>query len=247
MTVLDGYKLYGFFSAGSRRVGESRAYLDDINVFPVPDGDTGTNLSSTMAGAVAGAVPEASASSTLGALADAALISARGNSGVIFAQFVSGLSEGAASAEMKTHDFARAVRRAYERAKAAITDPRDGTMLSVIEEWARSLARGAHDVPNFVDLIGATRGDLRRSLASTTERLAELRAAGLDRLHLGLESGSDEVLRLMHKGTSQKNQIAAGLKVKEAGMELSEYWMPGLGGQQLSETHARQTAAALNL
>jgi len=132
-----------------------------------------------MAGAVAGAVPEASASSTLGALADAALISARGNSGVIFAQFVSGLSEGAASAEMKTHDFARAVRRAYERAKAAITDPRDGTMLSVIEEWARSLARGAHDVPNFVDLIGATRGDLRRSLASTTERLAELRAAGV--------------------------------------------------------------------
>ena len=77
--------------------------------------------------------------------------------------------------------------------------------------------------------------------------LGELRAAGLDRLHLGLESGSDEVLRLMHKGTTQKQQIAAGLKVKEAGMELSEYWMPGLGGLRLSETHARETAAALNL
>ena len=179
MTILDGYQLYGFFSAGSRRVGESRKFLDEINVFPVPDGDTGTNLSSTLAGAVASTVPEASASSTLVALADAALISARGNSGVIFAQFVSGLSEGAAQAEMRTHDFSVAVRRAYERAKAAIASPRDGTMLSVIEDWAASLARRVHEFPNFVDLIGATRGDLRRSLSSTTERLAELRAAGV--------------------------------------------------------------------
>jgi len=179
MTILDGYQLYGFFSAGARRVGEARKRLDEINVFPVPDGDTGTNLSSTLAGAVASAVPESSASSTLVALADAALISARGNSGVIFAQFVFGLSEGAAQAEMRTHDFSAAVRRAYERAKAAIASPRDGTMLSVIEDWAASLARRVHEFPSFVDLIGATRDDLRRSLSSTTERLAELRAAGV--------------------------------------------------------------------
>jgi hypothetical protein len=179
MTVLDGYQLYGFFRAGSRRVGESRKRLDEINVFPVPDGDTGTNLSSTLAAALASTVPEASVSSTLGALADAVMISARGNSGVIFAQFVSGLSEGVASTELRTRDFAAAVRRAYERAKAAITDPRDGTMLSVIEDWAISLARSAHELPNFIELIGATREDLRRSLYSTTERLAELKAAGV--------------------------------------------------------------------
>jgi radical SAM superfamily enzyme YgiQ (UPF0313 family) len=76
--------------------------------------------------------------------------------------------------------------------------------------------------------------------------LAALKAAGLDRLHLGLESGADEVLRLMHKGTTQMNQVAAGLKVKDAGMELSEYYMPGLGGQGLWQAHARETAAALN-
>ncbi len=86
--------------------------------------------------------------------------------------------------------------------------------------------------------------------ASTVARLSDqdlaaLRAAGLNRIHIGLESGADEVLRLMHKGTTQKNQIAAGLKVKHAGMELSEYYMPGLGGQRLLETHARQTARAL--
>lgn len=76
--------------------------------------------------------------------------------------------------------------------------------------------------------------------------LRDLRAAGLNRLHIGLESGCNEVLRRMHKGTTQKNQITAGLKVKQAGLELSEYYMPGLGGRDLWEAHARETAAALN-
>ncbi len=76
--------------------------------------------------------------------------------------------------------------------------------------------------------------------------LADLRAAGLNRIHIGLESGSDRVLRLMHKGTTQRNQIIAGLKLKEAGLELSEYYMPGLGGLELMGEHAQETAAALN-
>jgi hypothetical protein len=76
--------------------------------------------------------------------------------------------------------------------------------------------------------------------------LKALREAGLNRLHIGLESGANEVLRLMHKGTTQKNQIVAGLKVKQAEMELSEYYMPGLGGRGLWEANARETAAALN-
>ena len=76
--------------------------------------------------------------------------------------------------------------------------------------------------------------------------LQAFREAGLNRLHIGLESGANEVLRRMHKGTTQKNQIMAGQKVKQAGMELSEYYMPGLGGRDLWEANARETAAALN-
>lgn len=76
--------------------------------------------------------------------------------------------------------------------------------------------------------------------------LKDIREAGLNRLHIGLESGSNEVLRRMHKGTTQKNQIAAGQKVKRAGMELSEYYMPGLGGRSLRSANAKETAAALN-
>jgi uncharacterized protein len=177
MTTLDGYQMYGFFHAGSLRVSAARKYLDRINVFPVPDGDTGTNLSFTLSGALAATVPAASAAVTLGNLADAAILAARGNSGVIFAQFVTGLSEAVESTEIKVHEFIAGVRRACLRAKAAVTNPRDGTMLSVIEDWAAALSRRGAGATSIVELIGATRDDLRRSLSETTGRLPELKAA----------------------------------------------------------------------
>ncbi|KPA14100.1 coproporphyrinogen III oxidase [Candidatus Magnetomorum sp. HK-1] len=70
--------------------------------------------------------------------------------------------------------------------------------------------------------------------------------AGLNRIHIGLESGSDAVLKIMKKGVTKKDHINAGIKVKDAGMELSEYVMPGLGGQALTKEHALETADALN-
>jgi hypothetical protein len=76
--------------------------------------------------------------------------------------------------------------------------------------------------------------------------LAAIRSAGLDRIHIGLESGSDEVLSRMNKGITKDVHIQAGLKALRAGMELSEYVMPGLGGKDLSENHAIETADALN-
>jgi hypothetical protein len=76
--------------------------------------------------------------------------------------------------------------------------------------------------------------------------LAALRQAGLNRIHIGLESGADVVLRLVRKGTTRRQQIIAGLKVKNAGLELSEYYMPGLGGQRYLEQNALETAAVLN-
>jgi hypothetical protein len=76
--------------------------------------------------------------------------------------------------------------------------------------------------------------------------LAALREAGLSRIHIGMESGADEVLRMVHKGATQRLHIRAGLKVKAAGMELSEYYMPGLGGREQLEINAVETAAALN-
>jgi hypothetical protein len=78
------------------------------------------------------------------------------------------------------------------------------------------------------------------------EDLQALKEAGLTRIHIGMESGADEVLKMMCKGTTQRMHIQAGLKVKAAGMELSEYYMPGLGGRERLEINAMETAAALN-
>jgi hypothetical protein len=87
--------------------------------------------------------------------------------------------------------------------------------------------------------------------AHTLARIADddLKAigdAGLNRIHTGLESGSDKVLEMVKKGATKETQIKAGQKVKRAGIELSEYYMPGLGGRTLLEEHALETADALN-
>ena len=75
--------------------------------------------------------------------------------------------------------------------------------------------------------------------------LLRLRQAGLDRVHVGFESGCDAVLELVRKGTTRAEQIEGGKRVVDAGLELSEYWMPGLGGREHSDAHARDSASAL--
>jgi radical SAM superfamily enzyme YgiQ (UPF0313 family) len=80
----------------------------------------------------------------------------------------------------------------------------------------------------------------------TPEELKELRKSGLTRLHVGLETGDDELLKYVDKGVTSAEQIQAGKKAKEAGFELSEYVMPDLGGRDRSEQHARNTAKVLN-
>jgi len=83
-------------------------------------------------------------------------------------------------------------------------------------------------------------------LKTGEDGLRTVKNAGLDRIHVGLESGSDIVLRLVKKGATKDMHIRAGLMAKDVGFELSEYVMPGLGGKTLTEEHAKETADALN-
>jgi radical SAM superfamily enzyme YgiQ (UPF0313 family) len=78
------------------------------------------------------------------------------------------------------------------------------------------------------------------------ENMTRLAQAGLNRIHIGMESASDEILSFIKKGVDKKTHIVAGQKVKRAGIELSEYFMPGLGGEQYSRVNALETADALN-
>lgn len=78
------------------------------------------------------------------------------------------------------------------------------------------------------------------------EELKKIRAAGLNRIHIGMESGSDEVLKMIKKGVTGEEHITAGRKVVEAGFELSEYFIPGLGGRKFTVENAVETAKVLN-
>ena len=77
------------------------------------------------------------------------------------------------------------------------------------------------------------------------EELKALRKAGLDRLHVGLETGDDELLSIVRKGVTSAEQIESGIKALAAGFQLSEYWMPGLGGSKYSKQHGENTARVL--
>jgi hypothetical protein len=93
-----------------------------------------------------------------------------------------------------------------------------------------------------ITTYGRSRTLAQRSL----EDLKAIRAAGLDRLHLGLETGDDDLLRQVRKGVDAHGLISGGQKAMAAGFQVSEYWMPGLGGKDMSEQHARNTARVLN-
>ncbi len=80
----------------------------------------------------------------------------------------------------------------------------------------------------------------------SAEELNTIHATGLDRLHVGLETGDKALLNKIKKGITAEGHIKAGKKAMEAGFQLSEYWMPGLGGKQMWEDHARNTARVLN-
>jgi radical SAM superfamily enzyme YgiQ (UPF0313 family) len=78
------------------------------------------------------------------------------------------------------------------------------------------------------------------------DELKAIRTAGLDRVHIGLETGDDELLKIINKGVDSKGHINGGKKAMEAGFQVSEYWMPGLGGRAMWQNHALNTARVLN-
>jgi biotin synthase-like enzyme len=86
----------------------------------------------------------------------------------------------------------------------------------------------------------------RTVAGKSVEALKRLKNAGLNRIHIGLESGSDRVLKFIRKGVSSAQHLEAGVKIREAGIELSEYVMPGLGGREMWREHALETARVLN-
>jgi len=105
----------------------------------------------------------------------------------------------------------------------------------------------SHLTRTFPDLRRITSyGRSRNAAKKSPEEFTQIREAGLSRIHIGLESGCDEVLACVQKGCTAEHHVKGGRAVVEAGIELSEYVMPGLGGRRWSQSHVQETARVLN-
>ncbi len=177
---LNGSRLYYAFLAGGNAVIHDQDYLNRINVFPVPDGDTGTNLASTFRAIADGAEVKRSVRDTLKSIANAALYGAQGNSGLILAQFLYGLSKEVGHEWMlTTKAFGESVRRAAQHAAQAILHPVEGTMITVIRDWAEAVYQRRLHTPDFAELFSDTLQTARESLRDTPKKLAVLAKAGV--------------------------------------------------------------------
>jgi len=175
ITEINGLQLYHSFMAGAQRIFENQKLLNKINVFPVADADTGTNLASTMRSIVNTTEPHQNLKYTAVALADAALEGARGNSGIIFAQFLYGFSNEIKEEETLTVSaFAEYMKNAVRYAYDAIANPIEGTMISVIKDWAECIYLLKDKFDDFIRLLLDGLIKAMESLRMTTETLAVL-------------------------------------------------------------------------
>jgi uncharacterized protein len=180
MRELDGKSLYYSFLAGAERIFENQNLINKINVFPVADADTGTNLASTMRSIIDSPIPTDNIRVTAIALADAALVGARGNSGIIFAQFLYGFSsEIESEVSLTVESFARHMRNAVHYAYEAIANPVEGTMITVIKEWAEFIYAMKELIDDFVELLIKSYVKAKESLQRTTLQMEVLRKANV--------------------------------------------------------------------
>lgn len=179
--VWDGSTLRKAFRFAAALLDHHRDRVNALNVFPVPDGDTGTNMSLTMKGALESLddLDEGAGTAEVAAkLAYGALMGARGNSGVILSQFFRGFASGlGTSEEVDGRDIARALEGSRETAYKAVMRPVEGTMLTVIRGAAEA-ARSISDThPAVRDVLAAAHAGAQSALNSTPDQLDTLRQA----------------------------------------------------------------------
>jgi hypothetical protein len=174
--TLTGRNLFNAVSSGAIQVIENREKLNSINVFPVPDSDTGSNLAVTLDSILQNTEVSQSAGSTLRSISEQALKGARGNSGIIFAQFLCGLSDAVHDKKEITIDaFVQAVNNASEKAYTALSTPVEGTMLTVMREWSESILNLKGKISDYAHLFSESMKTALSSLKHTPDKLRVLK------------------------------------------------------------------------
>jgi uncharacterized protein len=203
---LDGRQLYYSFLAGAQKIFENQKLLNKINVFPVADADTGTNLASTMRSIMDAIIPTDNPKQTAVALADAAIVGARGNSGIIFAQFLYGFSnEIQTEQSLDVNSFAESMKRAVAYAYDAIANPVEGTILTVIKDWADYIYALKDIIDDFIYLLMEAYKKAEQSLADTTRSLEVLaRSHVVDAGAKGFVVWLEGIIDFFTKGETKK-------------------------------------------
>lgn len=207
--TIGGAMLKEMFLTGAALLEKNRAYIDSLNVFPVPDGDTGTNMSMTMQSAVKEIqnckgtnVSDIAAAASLGALKGA-----RGNSGVILSQILRGFARAlSGKEEMAPENFAAALTTGTEAAYKAVMKPKEGTMLTVARMMAEAVTKEANEGANLYKLIDVMIDEGERALRLTPELLPVLKEAGV------VDSGGKGLVTILR-----------GFKMVIDGEEVDEY------------------------
>ncbi len=180
--VLDGKDLIKFITAGAANLREHAQIVNDLNVFPIPDGDTGENMSLTIEGGIGAFddINESSIGETSSKIASGMLMNARGNSGVILSQLFAGIADGLKDKKTASViDLADALKKGVDRAYKAVVNPTEGTILTVARETSDFVYSRVNDESSGSSLMDDTLKEMRDSLDRTPELLSVLKEAGV--------------------------------------------------------------------
>ncbi len=173
--ALNNKLIYNAFVIGAKNVISEKNSLNKINVFPVPDGDTGTNLASLMQTIIDKASIKDTTAETMQTIVDAAIEGARGNSGIIFASYINGFYESIEKDDITIDEFITIINHAYDEAYQSINTPVEGTMITLMRAWANALNSLKDAGHTVVDLFTKAYEMLQLELKKTTEMLAVLK------------------------------------------------------------------------
>lgn len=178
LSTLSGKELYWSILSGGKKLIEHQEEINKINVFPVPDADTGSNMAATATSVIYHAKENGTIKEVAESIGDAALDGARGNSGVIFAQFLYGIGQEMHDiACITTKHFAQIVKKASQYVYDSVPTPQEGTILTVIREWADYIHEKCTHIDDFTDLFNKAEIIAKQALERTTQQLEAMRLA----------------------------------------------------------------------
>lgn len=209
MKQINGQELYAYIVSGAKNVIVNEQNLNRINVFPVPDGDTGTNLALTMNSIISQAQRFDHAHQAMAEIAQLSIDNAYGNSGMIFAQYFNGLADSIqAKSSLSPLELVESFKQAAHQAINSVAHPKEGTILTVMREWTKAL-EGAWEV-DYDQIFEKSLHALQDAVSNTKNQLKVLRDnnvvdAGAQAFYFFVEG----IVRFLKSGTLEDLEFTA--------------------------------------